>query len=80
MLLTYFLNDFEIVPVAPSITGISLALTFYMRCISIVRSLYFKIFFFFFFFLLLLLYEVAARCKANITTGPKEVDSTAWTD
>jgi len=44
MLLTYFLNDFEIVPVAPIITGIAFVFTFYMRCISIVRSLYFRIF------------------------------------
>jgi hypothetical protein len=44
MLLTYFLNNFEMVPVAPIITGISLVFTFHMRCISIVRSLYFKIF------------------------------------
>jgi hypothetical protein len=36
MLLTYFLNDFEIVPVAPIITGITLVFTFHMRCISIV--------------------------------------------
>ena len=43
MLLTYFLNVFEIVPVAPIITGITFVFTFYMRCISIVRSLYFKI-------------------------------------
>jgi hypothetical protein len=33
MLLTYFLNDFEIVPVAPIITGVTLAFTFHMRCI-----------------------------------------------
>jgi hypothetical protein len=39
MLLTYFLNDFEMVPVAPVITGIIFVFTFYMRCISIVRSL-----------------------------------------
>ena len=39
MLLTYFLNDFEIVPVAPIITGITFAFTFHMHCISIVRSL-----------------------------------------
>jgi len=38
MLLTYFLNDFEIVPVAPIITGITFVFTFHMRCISIVRS------------------------------------------
>jgi hypothetical protein len=44
MLLTYFLNDFEMVPVAPIITGITIVFTFHMRCISIVRSLYFKIF------------------------------------
>src|SRR5215469_15006946 len=44
MLLTYFLNDFEMVPVAPITTGITLAFIFHMRCISIVRYLYFKIF------------------------------------
>ena len=44
MLLTYFLNDFEIVPVAPIITGITFGFTLHMRCISIVRSLYFRIF------------------------------------
>ena len=41
MLLTYFLNDFEIVPVAPIIAGITFfVFTFHMRCIYIVRSLY----------------------------------------
>jgi hypothetical protein len=41
------------VPVASIITGITLVFTFHMRCISIVRSLYFRIFSasFFFFFL-----------------------------
>ena len=43
MLLTYFLNDFEIVPVTPIITGITFVFTFHMRCISIVRSLYIKL-------------------------------------
>ena len=43
MLLAYSLNDFEIVPVAPVITGITFVFTFHMRCISIVRSLYFRI-------------------------------------
>jgi len=42
--LTYCLNDFEIVPVAPTITVIAFVFTFHMRCISIVRSLYFRIF------------------------------------
>ena len=37
MLLTYFLNDFEIVPVASIITGITFVFTFHMGCISIVR-------------------------------------------
>ena len=44
MLLTYFLNDFELIAVIPIITGITLVFTFNMRCISIERSLYFKIF------------------------------------
>ena len=44
MLLTYFLNVFEIDPVAPIITGITFVFTFHMRCISVVRSLYFRIF------------------------------------
>ena len=43
MLLTYFLNDFEIVPVTPIITGITFVFTFHVCCISIVRSLYFRI-------------------------------------
>ena len=44
MLLTYFLSDFETVPVAPIITSITFVFTFHMRCISIVRSLYFRVF------------------------------------
>ena len=43
MLLTYFLNVFEIVPVAPIITGITFVFTFHMRCISVVRSLKFRL-------------------------------------
>jgi len=43
MSLTYFLNDLEMVPMAPVTTGITLAFTYHIRCISIVRSLYFKI-------------------------------------
>ena len=35
MLLMYFLNDFQIVPVARIITGITFVFTFHMRCISI---------------------------------------------
>jgi len=36
MLLTYFLNDIEIVPVAPIVTGITFVFTFHMRYISII--------------------------------------------
>ena len=43
MLLTYFLNGFEIVPVALIITGITFVFTFYMHYISIVSSLCFRI-------------------------------------
>ena len=43
MLLTYFLNDFETVPVVPIIACITFAFTFHMLCISIVRSSYFRI-------------------------------------
>jgi uncharacterized membrane protein len=39
MLLRYFQKDFEIVPVGRLITGITFALTFHMRCISIVLLL-----------------------------------------
>ena len=39
MLLTYFLNDLEIVPVTSIITGITFVFTFHMRYISIVRLL-----------------------------------------
>ena len=44
MMLMYFLNDFETVPVAPVITGITFVFTFHMCCIYIVRFLYFRIF------------------------------------
>ena len=43
MLLTYFLIDFEIAPIAPIITGITFVFTFHMRRISIVMSFYFII-------------------------------------
>jgi hypothetical protein len=44
MSLTYFLNDLQMVPVAPIIIAIPLVFTFHMRCISSVRSLYFSVF------------------------------------
>jgi hypothetical protein len=38
MVLTYFLIAFEMVLVAPAITGITPVFTFHIRCISIVKS------------------------------------------
>ena len=42
MLLWYFLNDFDIVPIAPIRTGITFVFTFYVHCILYVRYLYLK--------------------------------------
>ena len=40
MLLTYFLNDFEIVPVAPIITGITFAFTFHILLLLLLYNMY----------------------------------------
>jgi hypothetical protein len=47
MLLTCYLNDFEMVAVAPITTGITLVFTFHMRCISIVKSLYYYYYYYY---------------------------------
>jgi hypothetical protein len=44
MLLRYFQNYFEMVPVDRIIVGITFVFTFNMRCIYIARSLYFRVF------------------------------------
>jgi len=44
VLLRYFLNDFEEVPLAPVIADITFAYRFYMHCNSFVRSLHFRTF------------------------------------
>jgi hypothetical protein len=36
-------SDFEMLPVAHIVTGITFVFTFHVRCISVVRSLYFRI-------------------------------------
>ena len=36
MLLRYFLSDFEMVPVAPIVTGITFSFTFHMRWIYVI--------------------------------------------
>jgi hypothetical protein len=43
MLLRYFLNEYQVVPFSPIITGITFVFTFH-RWIYILRSLYFKAF------------------------------------
>ena len=48
MLLMYFLNDFEMVPLAPIITGITLVFTFHMHCISIVRYYYYYYYYYYY--------------------------------
>jgi hypothetical protein len=44
MFLRYFPDDFQMVPVAPIITGITSVFTVHMRCISVVKCLYFRIY------------------------------------
>jgi hypothetical protein len=60
MVLTYFLNDFEMVPVAPIITGITLVFTFHIHCISIVLLLL---------LLLLLLFAIVVEPQLHLTNG-----------
>jgi hypothetical protein len=48
MVLTYFVNDFKMVPVAPIITGIILFFTFHIRCISIVRYYYYYYYYYYY--------------------------------
>jgi len=43
-LFRHFLNDFEMVSVAPVFTGVTLVFTFHVKRIAILRSVYFKIF------------------------------------
>jgi len=50
MLLTYFLNDFHIVSVAPIFTGITFAFTFHIRCISIVRPSYINYYYYYYYY------------------------------
>ena len=46
MLIMYFLNNFEIVPVAPLIIGVTFVFTFHMRFISSVRYYYYYYYYF----------------------------------
>jgi len=40
MLLTYFLNDFEIVPVAPTITGVTFVFAFHLLLLLLLLYLF----------------------------------------
>jgi hypothetical protein len=44
MSLRYFMKDFDMFRVAPNTTGITFVFATYVPCISVVRSVYFKIF------------------------------------
>ena len=61
MLLRYFLNYFETVPVAPIITAITFVFTFHMHSITVVRSLYCRIFWASFFF-----YHISVSQNCNM--------------
>jgi hypothetical protein len=74
MLLRYFLNNFEMVPVAPIITGVIFDFMLHMRCISIVMSSYFENLFGFFLYTTLSVVkttvdEVLQASKFSITIG-----------
>ena len=43
MLLGYFQNDFELVPVVSISTGVTFDFTFHMHCVSTVRNLHYRI-------------------------------------
>jgi hypothetical protein len=47
-LLKYFLKDFEIVPVAPIITGVTFVFTFHVRCISVIRYYYYYYYYYYY--------------------------------
>jgi len=44
MWLSYFLSYFQMVPIAPLVAGNAFVFAFHILCISVVRSLYFRIF------------------------------------
>jgi hypothetical protein len=44
MLLRYFLGDFEMVPIASTITGVTFVFKFHTRTVSVVTPLYFRTF------------------------------------
>jgi hypothetical protein len=64
MVLTYFLNDFEMVPVATIITGITLVFTFHIRCLL--------------FLLLLLLFVFVFYCQDSFCTAPTVIIMTSF--
>jgi len=73
-LLRYRLRDFETVPVATIITGITFGVAFQLRWTSIVRSLYFKIFAYFLLLLLLLLLSLWNHTTTDYKEGEQLED------
>jgi len=69
MLLTYFLNNFEMVPVAPIFTGITFVFTFHMRCISIVRSLYYYYYYYYYILHIFSEYDMIYLTAIGLTSG-----------
>jgi hypothetical protein len=67
-LLKYFLKDFEMVPVAPLITSVTFVFTFHMRCISVVRFLYFRIFSAYYYY-----YYYYYYCRRHAVYGQKVI-------
>jgi len=65
MLITYLLNDSEIVPVTPIIAGINFVFTFNMHCISIVRSSYFRIFSAYYYYYYYYYLDIKSCCVCN---------------
>jgi hypothetical protein len=70
------MSNFEMVPVAPLITGVTFAFTFNVRCTYVVRSSCFRIFSDSFFFIAFLSYDfffipassVLRRCRGYCCT------------
>jgi hypothetical protein len=67
MVLTYFLNGFEMVPVAPIITGITLVFTFHIHSISVVSYYYYII-------IIIIIIIIITNCKRLCTRWQQSVN------
>jgi hypothetical protein len=80
MLLTYFLNHFEMVPVAPIITGITFVFTLQMRCIIIIIIiiLYIKLFVRLYLIQIHISEPIWTKLCTHIPLGLKETVGYVW--